>query len=45
MIIQITKNEILKQSLKNDPNFIYIDMDGNKGIAAALNKGIEHFEF
>ena len=36
-----TKNEI-SQSLKNDPNFIYIDMDGNKGIAAALNKGIEY---
>ena len=36
-----TKNE-LSQSLKNDPNFIYIDMDGNKGIAAALNKGIEY---
>lgn len=35
------KNEI-SQSLKNDPNFIYIDMDGNKGIAAALNKGIEY---
>lgn len=37
----VTKNEI-SQSLKNDPNFIYIDMDGNKGIAAALNKGIEY---
>lgn len=36
-----TKNEI-SQSLKNDPNFIYIDMDGNKGITAALNKGIEY---
>lgn len=36
-----TKNEI-SQLLKNDPNFIYIDMDGNKGIAAALNKGIEY---
>ena len=36
-----TKNEI-SQSLKNDPNFIYIDMDGNKGIVAALNKGIEY---
>lgn len=36
-----TKNEI-SQSLKNDPNFIYIDMDGNKGVAAALNKGIEY---
>lgn len=36
-----TKNEI-SQSLKNDPNFIYIDMDRNKGIAAALNKGIEY---
>lgn len=36
-----TKNEI-SQSLKNAPNFIYIDMDGNKGIAAALNKGIEY---
>lgn len=36
-----TKNEI-SQSLKNDPNFIYIDMGGNKGIAAALNKGIEY---
>lgn len=36
-----TKNKI-SQSLKNDPNFIYIDMDGNKGIAAALNKGIEY---
>lgn len=36
-----TKNEI-SQSLKNDPNFIYIDMDGNKGIAAALNKGIKY---
>lgn len=36
-----TKNEI-SQSLKNDPNFIYIDMDGNKGISAALNKGIEY---
>lgn len=36
-----TKNEI-SQSLKNDHNFIYIDMDGNKGIAAALNKGIEY---
>lgn len=36
-----TKNEI-SQSLKNDPNFIYIDMDGNKGIAAALDKGIEY---
>lgn len=36
-----TKNEI-SQSLKNDPNFIYINMDGNKGIAAALNKGIEY---
>lgn len=36
-----TKNEI-SQSLKNDPNFIYIDMDGNKGLAAALNKGIEY---
>ena len=36
-----TKNEI-SQSLKNNPNFIYIDMDGNKGIAAALNKGIEY---
>ena len=36
-----TKNEI-SQSLKNDSNFIYIDMDGNKGIAAALNKGIEY---
>lgn len=36
-----TKKEI-SQSLKNDPNFIYIDMDGNKGIAAALNKGIEY---
>ena len=36
-----TKNEV-SQSLKNDPNFIYIDMDGNKGIAAALNKGIEY---
>lgn len=35
------KNEI-SQSLKNDPNFIYIDMDGNQGIAAALNKGIEY---
>lgn len=38
-----TKNEI-SQSLKNDPNFIYIDMDGNKGIAAALNKGIEYLD-
>lgn len=37
------KNEI-SQSLKNDPNFIYIDMDGNKGIAAALNKGIEYLD-
>lgn len=36
-----TKNEI-SQSLKNNSNFIYIDMDGNKGIAAALNKGIEY---
>ena len=36
-----TKNEI-SQLLKNNPNFIYIDMDGNKGIAAALNKGIEY---
>lgn len=36
-----TKNEI-SQLLKNDPNFIYIDMGGNKGIAAALNKGIEY---
>ena len=39
-----TKNEI-SQSLKNDPNFIYIDMDGNKGIAAALNKGIESVSY
>lgn len=38
-----TKNEI-SQSLKNDPNFIYIDMDGNKGIAAALNKGMEYLD-
>ena len=38
-----TKNEI-SQSLKNDPNFIYIDMGGNKGIAAALNKGIEYLD-
>ena len=38
-----TKNEI-SQSLKNDSNFIYIDMDGNKGIAAALNKGIEYLD-
>ena len=36
-----TKNEI-SQSLKNNSNFIYIDMGGNKGIAAALNKGIEY---
>ena len=36
-----TKNEI-SQSLKNNSNFIYIDMDGNKGIAAALNKGIKY---
>lgn len=38
-----TKNEI-SQLLKNDPNFIYIDMGGNKGIAAALNKGIEYLD-
>ena len=38
-----TKNEI-SQTLKNNPNFIYIDMDGNKGIAAALNKGIEYLD-
>lgn len=36
-----TKNEI-SQSLKNNSKFIYIDMGGNKGIAAALNKGIEY---
>ena len=29
-------------SLKNDPNFIYIDMHGNQGIATALNTGIEY---
>ena len=31
-------------TFKKYPNFIYIDMDGNKGIAAALNKGIEYLD-
>lgn len=33
------KNDICN-SLKNNNKYIYIDMEGNKGIAAALNKGI-----
>lgn len=33
---------VVVQNLKNDKRFIYIDMNGNKGIAAALNRGIEY---
>ncbi len=34
------KNSI-SQFFKESPQYVYIDMGGNKGIAAALNKGIE----
>lgn len=36
-----TKNEI-SNLLKNDPDYVYIDMHGNKGIAQALNFGIRY---
>ena len=36
-----TKNEI-SNLLKNHPDYVYIDMHGNKGIASALNAGIQY---
>ena len=36
-----TKNEVSEYFQKNS-SYVYIDMHGNKGIAAALNKGIEY---
>ena len=35
------KNEISKY-FENNSSYIYIDMHGNQGIAAALNAGIEY---
>lgn len=37
------KNEI-SNSLRTNPKIHYIDMHGNEGIAAALNRGIEYLE-
>lgn len=38
------KKNIVCELLKNTPKITYIDMHGNKGIAAALNRGIEFLQ-
>lgn len=38
------KKNIVCELLKNTPEITYIDMHGNKGIAAALNRGIEFLQ-